>query len=126
MPDLSPNAPARAVVIPHDGRDAIYECLIPRPDGGLAALEEAVEGVADTMEWRGLPGVVIFYNEDRQTAQLSSDWNIRATHLLAKALPVGGCLYGHVILCGLQDDGGICDLPASVTADAVLLSAVAR
>jgi hypothetical protein len=111
---LGPNSPARALVVPHDGRYAIYEILIARPDGGLAALSEALEGPPDSIEPRRLPDVVVFFNEDQQAQQV--DWNVRATYLMARDLPVGGSLYGPVVLCGLHPAGGICDLPERITA----------
>lgn len=104
----------RAIVIPHDGRDAIYETLIPVPDGGLAALEESVEGESESVTRRGLPGVVAFFNEDAD--RTNRPLNVRATILMQEGLPVGGRLCGTVVLTGGGEEGGIFDLPSEVTA----------
>lgn len=103
---------ARAIVIPEDSRDAIYEVQLPMTDGGLAALWRLVDGEPDEVTLRRRD--VVVFRAESALRDLRSR-NNRATRLMHQRLPAGEHIAGPLVICGQQRDTGLVDLPAEIT-----------
>lgn len=105
--------PARAIVIPEDGRDPIVTVMINRQDGGLHHLQAIVDGMVEAVPMRNRSDITAFINEEGKLQNLGR--NVRATRLMRHSLHVGDYIAGHLVLTGEASDGGLVDLPAEVT-----------
>jgi hypothetical protein len=104
----------RAIVIPEDSRDPIYEVFLSMSDGGLKALTGLVEGIPEEIPVYQRRDVVAFVNDDGDGPR-----NLRATRLLDRSLSPGRYVAGHLVLVGQRGDLGLASLPSGVTLDAI-------
>lgn len=103
----------RCILIPDDGRFAIFETQIDAElDGGWSSLWERLDGEPEELLYPGRDDVVAFVAEGSEEA---GSLNNRATLLLRATLRPGGRVAGPLAVCGQNPDTGITDLPADVT-----------
>lgn len=117
--------PVLAILIPEHSHDPIVVVGIDRLDGGLAAIEEHLDGEAEEQDYPGRRDVVAFVRED--AARLDRPLNLRATRILRLALMPGRPVQGPCLILGQDDDlGRIVELPDDVTAEALMAAGSVR